>query len=384
MITIKNEETLKIIAGLEAEIISTGILFLFIEGRTIKWKVASKKFDMEVFKVGSDVSDSAIAVKAMRENKILTEKVPREKYGKRLLTVAIPIVDENNYPVAAFSIVVPKLHPVAESFNNFAPIVAELFPEGAFIYLSDLTKIAYTQPSKKFTLPNMHVGYELKETDIAYQSIHTGLAQTREVGEERYGVPVYIANYPLFDEEDGGRQIVATLGVVVPKASAGKLRNMSENLSDNLDAISKTVEHLAQNAMNIHENEQSLYTSISSVNDVLNQINKVTEFISAVANQSNMLGLNASIEAARVGEMGKGFAVVANEVRKLSIQSKETVPKITLLTQDIQDRIKDINEKCKFSLQASEEQAAATEEISASIEDLSVMTDEMNSISKSL
>ena len=384
MITLKNEDTLKLIAELEAEIISTGILFLFIEGRTIKWKVASKKFDMEVFKVGSDVSESAIAVKAMKENKILTEKVPRQKYGKRLLTVAIPILDENNRPVAAFSIVLPKLHPVAESFNNFAPIVAELFPEGAFIYLSDLTKIAYTQPSKKFTLPNMHVGYELKETDMAYQTIHTGLAQTREIGAERYGVAVYIANYPLFDEEDGGREIVATLGVVVPKASAGKIRSMSDNLSDNLEAISKTVEHLAQNAMSINENEQSLYSSVSSVHDVLTQINKVTEFIASVANQSNMLGLNASIEAARVGEMGKGFAVVANEVRKLSIQSKETVPKITQLTQDIQNRIEEINKKCKLSLQACEEQAAATEEISASIEDLSSLTDEMNSISKNL
>jgi hypothetical protein len=384
MIYIKNTEILKVIAQLQVDIIPSGIMFLFIENRTIKWKVASKKFDMDIFKEGNDVSESAIAVRAMKENKVLTEKVPREKYGQRLLTVAVPVVDDSNKPVAAFSIVLPRLHPVAASFNNFAPIVAELFPEGAFIYISDLTKIAYIQASKKFTLPNMYVGYELKETDMAYQTIHSRQPQTREIGAERYGVPVYIANYPLYDEEDSGKNIVATLGVVVPKVAAGKLRSMSENLSNNLTAISKTVEQLASGATQINENEQSLYSNISSVTDILSKINNVTEFISSVANQSNMLGLNASIEAARAGELGKGFSVVANEIRNLANQSKETVPKIKLLTDDIQNKIKDVNEKSKQSLQASEEQAASTQEISASIEELSVVTSELYTISKQL
>lgn len=383
MINIKHSEILKTIAQLEVKIISTGIMFLFIENRTIKWKVASSRFDMDVFKEGSNVSESAIAVRAMKEGKSITENVEREKYGKRLRTVAIPLIDDSNKPVGAFSIVLPRLHPVAEGFNNFAPIVAELFPEGAFLYMSDLNKIAYIQSSKKFTLPNMYVGYELKESDIAYQTIHTGKAQTREIGAERYGMPVYIANYPLYDEDENGR-IVATLGVVVPKTAAGKLKNMSENLSNSLTSISETVEHLASSSMKIHENEQNLYTNIHSVNGILDEINGITEFISSVANQSNMLGLNAAIEASRAGEMGKGFSVVANEIRKLSSQSKETAPRIKALTEDIQNKIKEIDEKSKQSLDASEEQAASTEEISASIEELSAMTRELYNISKEL
>jgi uncharacterized protein YoxC len=383
MINIKYSEILKIIAQLEVNIISTGIMFLFIENRTIKWKVASKRFDMVVFKEGSDVAESAIAVRAMNECKALTENVPREKYGRRLLTVAIPLVDDSNNSVGAFSIVLPRLHPVAESFKDFAPIVAELFPEGAFLYVSDLKKIMHIQSSQKFTLPNMYVDYELKETDIAYKTIHYGQPQTMEIGAERYGVPVYIANYPLYDEENG-KSIVGTLGVVIPKAAAGKLKTMSENLANSLASISETVEHLASTSMKIHENEQNLYSNIHSVSEILNKINDVTEFISSVANQSNMLGLNASIEASRAGEMGKGFSVVANEIRKLSSQSKETVPKIKVLTEDIQNKIKDIDEKSKQSLYASEEQAASTEEISASIEELAAMTNELNNISKDL
>ena len=71
MINIKYSEVLKIIAQLEVNLIPTGIMFLFIENRTIKWKVVSERFDLDIFKVGSDVTESTIAVRAIDRKSVV-------------------------------------------------------------------------------------------------------------------------------------------------------------------------------------------------------------------------------------------------------------------------------------------------------------------------
>lgn len=164
---------IKLFADIIADMIPGGIMFLQIEGNTISWKKASKKFDMDIFNVGSKVGDNSIAYRAMSEKRMMTEKIPRSLYGKRLITIAIPIEDESGKVVGCFSTLFPRLHPVAAAFGDFAPILAEMFNEGSFIYMTDLQKVAYRQPSKKFDMPKINLGYELKETDIAYKTIKT-------------------------------------------------------------------------------------------------------------------------------------------------------------------------------------------------------------------
>ena len=97
-----------------------------------------------------------------------------------------------------------------------------------------------------------------------------------------------------------------------------------------------------------------------------------------------MLGLNAAIEAARAGEAGKGFGVVSEEIRKLSEQSKSTVPKIKELTDHILKTVEETSRMSRTSLDASQEQAAASEEISASVEQITSMSSELSHISQEL
>ena len=383
MISLKGIDYIKEFADVIAGLIPGGIVFGVIEGDTITWVKHSDSFDIDVLKVGMKLDKSSTAMTAISQKKILTQNVKRSVYGVRLEITSIPIINDDGDAVGAFNIAFPKVHPLLQSFKDFAPILSEMFPEGAFLGISDLNKMIKVQSSKKFDIPSLKPGTELPENFISKKAMETGkIEEEEESDSSKYGVPVRIVSCPMFDEDT--KETVGTMGIITPEKTAADLRSMSQNLSESLTGISSAIQELAASAAQIHTNEQDLNNEIKQVISISDQINSVSEFIKDIADETKMLGLNAAIEAARAGESGRGFGVVAEEIRKLSDQSKSTVPKIAELTNNIKQKIESSSKKSQNSLSSSQEQAAATEEITASIEEINGLADELNKIAQNL
>jgi methyl-accepting chemotaxis protein len=121
--------------------------------------------------------------------------------------------------------------------------------------------------------------------------------------------------------------------------AAQKARNVADSSQKSLQVShhgKKSVEDAVHGMSRIREQMETIAESIVSLSEQSQAIGEIIATVNDLAEQSNLLAVNAAIEAAKAGEHGKGFAVVAQEVRSLAEQSKQATAQVRTILNDIQ------------------------------------------------
>ncbi|MFO1442524.1 methyl-accepting chemotaxis protein [Bacillus sp. Bva_UNVM-123] len=179
-------------------------------------------------------------------------------------------------------------------------------------------------------------------------------------------------NVEINEADLAGQKLKNASSDILDKAQQGK--DLMDKSVQQIEEISHIVSESMEKVMNLDEKNEDIYGLVNVIQDV--------------SAQTNLLALNAAIEAARAGEHGKGFAVVADEVRKLAEQVTKSVSDITVITQGIQKESKLVVETLQNGVRKTEignQQIKRTGETFGNItEYVSAMVDMIDQVSANL
>lgn len=274
---------------------------------------------------------------------------------------------------------------ILEHFLHALPHFNSLLTKDIGVSLTDLEKFILYKPAKNLDM-KVSPGDPIRQGSAVEQAIKERRRVVRRGDKALYGMPYIAVCSPIFNEQGA---VIGCAVATEPVDMQDSIKEMTAVVNDSIGMIASTAEEISAQAEEISAVSSALATVALESQQRAKETDDIIGLIRRIARQTNLLGLNAAIEAARVGEAGRGFGVVAGEIRKLAADSADSVQNIDRLVKMIQSdstqshhQLIQVNRAITQIAESITEVANAVQSTAAQMHQLEVLAESLSDDSK--